>query len=193
MDDEGRLPDAAFVTAAPAAAPATGPADEPAAAPAPETWEVLARFRSSEALDHAIMALEAGGFGRGDLGLPEMDAPVERATPEAGSKAADTEVENQQSRVAHSAIGGSVAAMIAATAVAATGGVAAAVAGAALGAGAAAVGLSHLLSHALSHSERATRERLAAEGRLVLAVRTASPEKREHACEVLRQTGGELL
>lgn len=158
-----------------------------------QAWEVLARFRSSEALDHAILQLEASGFDREDLGLPEINPPVERATPEAGSKAADSDVDEQQSRLVHSGVGGAVGAMAAATAVAATGGMAAAVAGAALGVGAATAGVAHLLSRALSHSDRQTREKLAAEGRLVLAVRTPSPEKREHACEVLRQTGGELL
>lgn len=162
-------------------------------AEAPQAWEVLARFRSTETLDHAILQLEAGGFDRADLGLPEIDPPPERATPEAGSKAADTDVDEQQSRIVHAGVGGAIGAMAAATAVAATGGVAAAVAGVALGAGAATAGVAHLLSRALSHSDRQTREQLASEGRLVLAVRTPTPEKREQACQVLRQTGGELL
>ncbi len=160
---------------------------------APQAWELLARFRSSEALDHAIVTLEAHGFGREELGLPEINPPPEHATPEAGSKAADTGVEDQQSRVFHSAVGGSFAAMMAATAVAATGGVAAAAAGVALGAGAAVAGVEHLLNRGLSHSEQLDRERKAREGTLVLAVLATSPERRERATAVLQESGGELL
>jgi hypothetical protein len=159
----------------------------------PRAWELLARFRSTEALDHAIVTLEANGFGRQELGLPEINPTPEHATPEAGSKAADTGVEDQQSRVFHSAVGGSFAAMMGATAVAATGGVAAAVAGAALGAGAAVAGVEHLLNRGLSHSEQLDRERKAREGTLVLAVLATSSERRDRAVDVLRESGGELL
>ncbi|HJS84339.1 MAG TPA: hypothetical protein VJ779_02650 [Acetobacteraceae bacterium] len=167
-----------------------GPQD---AGTAPQAWELLARFRSTQALDDAIRALEASGFGRDDLGLPEINPPPERASPEAGSKAADTDVEAQQSRVFHSAVGGSFAAMMGATAVAATGGIAAAVAGVALGTGAAVAGVASLLSSSLSHSEQQTRERKAREGTLVLAVLAKSDERRDRAVAILQEAGGELL
>jgi hypothetical protein len=160
---------------------------------APRAWELLARFRSTEALDHAIVTLEANGFGRGELGLPELDAPPERATPEASSKPADTDVEAHQSRLVHSGVGGAFAAMMGATAVAATGGVAAAIAGVALGTGAAAAGVAHLLNRSLSHSEQLDREQKAREGRLVLAVLANSAERRDRAVAVLQESGGELL
>ncbi len=154
---------------------------------------VLARYRQTTMLDHAILVLETKGFGREDLGLPEINPAPEHATAEAGSKPADESVEAQQSRVFHSAVGGSFAAMMAATAVAATGGVAAAVAGAALGAGAVVAGAANAISRAVGDSEQQDRERKAEHGTLVLAVRTTSPERRDIACAVLRETGGELL
>jgi hypothetical protein len=159
-----------------------------------QAWELLARFRSTEALDHAITALEANGFERQDLGLPEINPAPENATPEASSKPADSDVEARQSRVMHASTGGSMAAMVAGTAAAAaTGGVAAVVAGAALGAGAAVAGATSLLSGGLSHSEQLDREQKAREGRLVLAVLAKSDKRRDSAVAILQEVGGELL
>lgn len=143
----------------------------------------------SGTLNDAIKVLEESGFDRADLSLPEVDPPPERATPEAGASEADTDVEVQQSRLAHTAIGGSVAAMAAATATAATGGVAAAVAGAAIGAGLAVGAAANLISRWSSDEEQKERDRRAAAGRLVLAVRAADAARRERAIGVLRQVG----
>lgn len=154
---------------------------------------LLARFRNSDALDRALNMLETAGFDREDLGLPDVDVAPELRTPELGSKAPETAVDAQQSRVFHASVGGSFAAMMAATAVAATGGVAIAVAGAAVGVGAAVAGLAHLTSKALSHSEQQDRDRKAGEGTLLLAVRTASDERRVRATDILRQAGAEVL
>jgi hypothetical protein len=154
---------------------------------------VYARFASSQLLDDAIKKLETAGFDRDSLGLPDIQPDICHATPEAGSQAADTDVEAQQSRLMHASTGGAVGAMLGATAVAATGGVAAAVAGAAIGVGAAVGGLAHLMSGALSHSGQQDRERRAAEGRLVLGVRALTPDKHERAVEILRESGGVLL
>ncbi len=160
---------------------------------APRAWELLARFRSTEALDRAIVALEAAGFERSDLGLPDVSPAPENATPDASSKPADTGVEARQSRVFHASTGGSFAAMMGATAVAATGGVAAAVAGAAIGTGAVVAGIASLLSSGLSHAEQETRERKAREGTLILAALAKSDGRRDRAVAVLQEAGGELL
>lgn len=143
----------------------------------------------SETLNTTIKALEESGFDRADLSLPEISPPPERATPEAGATEADTDVEAQQSRLVHSAVGGSFAAMMAATATAATGGVAAAVAGAAIGAGLAVGAAANAISRWVSNEEQQERDRRAAEGKLVLAVRTADSARRDRAMEVLRTTG----
>ena len=130
----------------------------------------------SDRLNTAIKALENSGFDRADLSLPEIDPPAERATPEAGTAEADTDVEAQQSRLVHSAVGGSFAAMMAATATAATGGVAAAVAGAAIGTGLAVGAAANAISRWASNEEQKERDRRAIEGKLVspFALRTQS-------------------
>jgi hypothetical protein len=163
----------------------------PPATVAPDA--LLARFRSSQTLDDAITRLEAAGFGREDMGLPDIAPPAERNTPEAGSKAAETDAEDHYVRVFHSSVGGSFAALMAAAAVAATGGAVAAIAGVAIGVGAAVAGAANLLHRALSHSEQIERDRRAAEGRLILAVRVPTPDRRRRAEAAIRDTGGEII
>lgn len=143
----------------------------------------------SDRLNTAIKALEDSGFDRADLSLPEIDPPAERATPEAGTAEADTDVEAQQSRLVHSAVGGSFAAMMAATATAATGGVAAAVAGAAIGTGLAVGAAANAISRWASNEEQKERDRRAIEGKLVLAVRATDPVRRDRAVAILRAAG----
>lgn len=166
--------------------------DVPAETPV-EGWEVLARFRSAKAMDDAIEQLKVHGFDRGDLGVPEVDPPPERATSEAGSLAADTASGAQQSRVVHVALAGAIAAMIGALIAATQRAGIAGIAGAAIGAGIVVGILAELIVRAFDNAAHRRRENTAAQGKLVLSVRTPSPEKREHACEVLRQAGGEIL
>lgn len=154
---------------------------------------LLARFRSSQALDDAIRRLETAGFGRDDLGLPDIAPPTEQNTPEAGSKAADTGDEASYVRAFHSSVGGSFAALMAATAVAATGGAVIAIAGAAVGAGAVVAGAANLISRAFSNTEQADRDRKAAEGRLFLAMRVPTPDRRQRAETIVREVGGEIV
>ncbi len=74
--------------------------------------EVLARFRSAEAMDRAIEKLKVSGFDRGSLGVPEIDPPPSRATPEAGSADIATPIGMQQRRMFYTAVPGAIAVMI---------------------------------------------------------------------------------
>ena len=154
---------------------------------------VFALMPTSALLNEAIKRLEAAGFDRADLSLPEIDPPPERATPEAGAKDPDTGVEAQQSRLLHSGVGGAIGAMAAATAVAATGGAAAAIAGAAIGGGLVVGGVAHVISRGASEEEQEDRDRKAAAGKLVLSVRAPTTERQAHATAVLRAAGATRL
>lgn len=156
-------------------------------------WEVLARFRSPEAMDQAIERLKVGGFERGDLGLPEIDPPPERATAEAGSLPADSGSGTQQYRVFYSAVFGAVAAMIGALIAATQRGGMAAIGGAAVGAGLIVGIVVELIVRSRGRATQRQREQAASRGKLVLSVRTGSAERRERACTILRDAGGELL
>lgn len=154
---------------------------------------VLALMPTSKVLDSAIKELSDAGFDRADLSLPEAEPPPERSTPEAGAEDPDTDVDAQQSRLVHSAVGGSFAAMMAAAATAATGGAAAAVAGAAIGTGLVVGAAANAISRAVSGQEQEERDRRAAEGKLILAVRAKSPELRRRAGEILRAAGASRI
>ena len=57
--------------------------------------EVRATFDDPDAMQEAVARLEMSGFDRADLSLPENMPPSERATPEAGAKAVDTEMRDR--------------------------------------------------------------------------------------------------
>jgi hypothetical protein len=151
---------------------------------------IFALMPTGEALDAAIKQLGAAGFDRADLSLPEIDVPAERATPEAGAKPADTDVDAQQARLVHSGTGGAAAALIAGTAAAAaTGGAAAVGAGAAIASGLAVGAAAHAISRAASDHEQADRDEKIATGKLVLSVRTPTRERQDRALQILREAG----
>lgn len=153
--------------------------------------EVRARFSSAEAMHTAIERLEASGFDRADLSLPELHPPPERSTPESGAKPADTEEDARQARTMHVSTAAAIAGMAAAGAVIGTGGaVAPAVAAAVLGGGAVG-GATFAISSAVNSSEQREREQRAAEGTLVLSVRTPDEAKRTEAQAILRAAGAE--
>ena len=88
------------------------PATQPRQAGAPDDarlHEVRATFASAEAMQNAADQLALHGFDRADLSLPNVDAPPENATPEAGASPADTEEDARQARTVHTSIGASIA------------------------------------------------------------------------------------
>ena len=150
---------------------------------------VFGLFPTSAALDEAIKELEVAGFDRADLGLPEIDPPPDRDTPELRTMAADTDTDAQQSRIVYSATAGAFAAMIAAAATATTGGGAAVIGGVAVGVGLVAGAVAHVITRYASRDKQQVRDRRAAAGRLVLSVHAPDPDRRARAIDILRATG----
>jgi hypothetical protein len=151
--------------------------------------EVRARFSSTEAMHAAIEKLEASGFDRADLSLPELHPPRERSTPESGAKPADTEEDARQTRTMHVSTAAAIAGLAAAGAVIGTGGaVGPAVAAAVLGGGAVG-GATFAISSAVNSGEQRAREQAAAAGTLVLSVRAPDEAKRTAAQSILRAAG----
>lgn len=161
--------------------------------PIEPSGEVLARFRSPEAMDRAIERLKVNGFDRGSLGEPEIDPPASRATPEAGSSEIATPVSMQQRRVLHTAVAGAIAVMVGALIAATHQWGMAGVGGTAVGLGIIVVIITELICRVRDRATLQRERRRAAEGRLVLAVRTLTPELQERATVVLRDAGGEIL
>jgi hypothetical protein len=166
---------------------ASVPKEGPAIGP---LHEVRATFSDPGAMQEAVSRLERAGFDRADLSLPDVAAPFQRATPEAGAKPADTESDARQARTLHVSGAASAMALAAAAVVIGTGGsilwaVVAAVGGAAI-----VGGIAYLLSSVANQSEQEDRERKAATGTLVLEVRAPTSAKRSEAQMILQACGG---
>ena len=151
--------------------------------------EVRAAFGDPDAMQQAVARLEMSGFDRADLSLPEAMPPVERATPEAGAKPADTDEDARQARTLSTSSAAAAAGLAAAGAVIASGGAAAPAVAAAVVGGGAAGGIAHLFSSVASEGEQMDRERKATRGDLILSVRTPNLEKRARAVIILRAAG----
>jgi hypothetical protein len=152
--------------------------------------EVRARFASSAQMHEAIERLAVSGFDRADMSVVDPNPDVAHATPESGAKDPDTEEDARQARTMHTSTAASMAAMAGAGITVATGGAAAPAVAVALAAGAAVGGATFAVSSAANEQEQAERDALAAAGRLVLSVRTPTPEKRAQAEAILRGSGG---
>jgi uncharacterized membrane protein YphA (DoxX/SURF4 family) len=151
--------------------------------------EVQGRFPNDAALQDALGRLTLAGFDHADFSLPDPSA--ETKTPDQGADAATDEIDKAQVRTMASGIASASAASLVAGVMIATGGaaapVAAAAAATALGTAAATSGA----GVAADQANASERDRLGAEGKLILAVRTATAEKVQQAIEAMRQAGAQ--
>lgn len=168
----------------------TLPANNPNAGPAiGALHEVDALFDDSDRMDEAVNRLLVAGFNRADLSVPEPNPPVERSTPESSAEPAYTEDDAVAARTLHTSGVASATGMLAAGLVVATGGAALAAFAAALGAAALAGGATFAVTKVGDAQEQNTRDVRAAEGRLLLAVRTPDAAQRVQAETILRDCG----
>lgn len=151
--------------------------------------EIRATFASSDQMQNAVSKLSVSGFDRADISLPSPGLVDGTETPEAGTKAADTDTDAQQMRTLGASTAATVAAIAAAGITVATGGAAIPVIAAAVVAGGAAGGSVFAIHGAADKTEQNERDELAASGDLVLAVRTPTEAKRSEAEAILRAAG----
>jgi len=168
----------------------TIPANNPNAGPAiGELHEVDGVFDDSGRMDAAVNRLLLAGFHRADLSVPEPNPPVERSTPESSAEPAYTEDDAVAARTLHTSGIASATGLLAAGLVVATGGAALPAFAAALGAAALAGGAIFGVTKLTDAQEQNTRDVRAAEGRLLLAVRTPNAAQRAQAETILRDCG----
>jgi hypothetical protein len=163
--------------------------DIPHPAIAGTAHHVRARFADSDRLQDALAQLSMAGFDRADLSLPEQQVPS-RATPETVARPADTDEDARQLRTVHSSTGAAVAAMAAVGVTLATGGGAAPAVAAAIAAGGVTGGGIFAITSVFNAGEQNTRDRDAADGTLILAVRAGDAAQQEKAASILRAAGG---
>ena len=149
--------------------------------------ELQGSFPSDRAMQEALGKLTLLGFDHADFSLPDPNAPA--GTPD-GAAAATDEIDKTQIRTMSSGMTGVAAGAGIAGVLMATGGVAAPIVAAV--AGASALGAMAATSGAgvvADQNDASARDRLAAEGKLILAVRTRNTEMAQKAEAAMREAG----
>jgi hypothetical protein len=151
--------------------------------------ELRATFAGADQMQDAVAKLCLSGFDRADLSLPSPASVEGLETPESGSKPASTEADARQARTLGASLAASAAALAAAGVTVATGGAAVPAVAAAAAAGGAAGGSVFAIHGAADNAEQQDRDRRAADGNLILAVRVTTAAKQADAEAILRAAG----
>ena len=139
--------------------------------------EVQGVFPDDATMQGALSQLTLAGYDRADFSLPEEQEAHEAATPNESAAAPTDDADKRQVRTMGTSMAGYAGAVAAAGATLATGGAAglAVAAAAAIGVGAGATASAAGL--AADNAQVEARDQRGREGRLILAVRTTTPEQ----------------
>lgn len=151
--------------------------------------EVQAVFASDAALQDAMGRLRNAGFDHADLSLPAAHPPAGEATPNQGAATPLGDDDTRQARTLGTSMAGTVGAFAAAAATVATGGAAGVAIAAAAAVGAGSAALAHGASDAAKAGQDQARDKSAARGELVLAVRTTDADGQHRAEALMREAG----
>jgi hypothetical protein len=152
--------------------------------------EVRGTFANSDQMQKAVDRLGMSGFDRAEISMP-TDMPG--GTLADNSEPVSTEEDARQMRTLGVSTAASVAALAAAGVTVATGGAALPAVAAAVAAGGAVGGADFAMHTASDRSEQQKRDDRAAEGSLLLAVRTPTETKRQQAEQILREAGARSI
>ena len=149
-------------------------------------YEVQGHFPSDAALQDALSRLNAAGYDRAQLSLPDEQGT---GTPSEGAENPTDSVDKTQLRTMGTSMAAYAGAVVAGGATLATGGLA----GVAIAA-AAAVGIgtgltANAAGNAADAADVARHDEMGARGALVLAVRTTTTEEVEQATALMTQSG----
>ena len=151
--------------------------------------EVQGVFPNDDAMQGALSQLTLAGYDRADFSLPEEQAAGQAETPNESADPPTDDADKRQLRTMGTSMAGSAGAVAVAGATLATGGAAglavAAAAAVGIGTGAAA----NSAGQAADAAQVAGRNQRGTEGRLILAVRTTSPEQVEQVKSLMRGAG----
>lgn len=151
--------------------------------------EVQGVFPDDAAMQGALSQLTLAGYDRADFSLPEEQPADQPATPNESADPATDDADRRQLRTMGASMAGYAGAVAVAGATLATGGAAglAAAAAAAVGIGTGAAASS--AGQAADAAQVEARNQRGREGRLILAVRTTTPEQADQVIGLMRQAG----
>ena len=151
--------------------------------------EVQGVFPDDATMQGALSQLTLAGYDRADFSLPEEQDANQVATPNESAEPATDDADKRQLRTMGTSMAGYAGAVAAAGATLATGGAAglavAAAAAVGIGTGAAA----NATGQAADSAQVEARNQRGREGRLILAVRTTTPEQVEQVKGLMQQAG----
>ncbi len=151
--------------------------------------EVQGVFPDDATLQGALSQLTLAGYDRADFSLPEDQPAGEAATPNESAEPATDDADKRQLRTMGTSMAGYAGAVAAAGATLATGGAAglAIAAAAAIGVGTGVT--ANAAGQAADNAQVEARNQRGREGRLILAVRTTTPDQVKQVMGILQQAG----
>ncbi len=151
--------------------------------------EVQGVFPDDATMQDALSQLTLAGYDRADFSLPEEQPAGQPSTPNESSDAPTDDADKRQLRTLGTSMAGYAGAVAVAGATLATGGAAglAVAAAAAVGAGTAAA--ANTAGQAADNAQVEARNQRGREGRLILAVRTTTPEQASQVTKLMTEAG----
>ncbi len=151
--------------------------------------EVQGVFPDDATMQDALSQLTLVGYDRADFSLPEEQPAGEAPTPNESADPATDDADKRQLRTLGTSMAGYAGAVAVAGATLATGGAAglAVAAAAVVGAGTAAA--ANTAGQAADAAQVEERNRRGREGRLILAVRTRTPEQASQVVGLMKEAG----
>jgi hypothetical protein len=151
--------------------------------------EVQGVFPDDATMQGALSQLTLAGYDRADFSLPEEQDVNAVATPNEGAEPPTDDADKRQLRTMGTSMAGYAGAVAAAGATLATGGAAglAVAAAAAIGAGAGVT--ANAAGQAADNAQVEGRNQRGREGRLILAVRTTTPDQVNQVTGLMQQAG----
>ena len=169
----------------------SGTTDDGKAGPGLEATvhEVQGVFPDDATMQDALSQLTLAGYDRADFSLPEEQAANEPPTPNESAEPATDDADKRQLRTMGSSMAGYAGAVAAAGATLATGGAAGLAIAAAVAVGAGTGVAANAAGQAADAVQVEGRNQRGREGRLILAVRTTTPDQVKQVTGLMQQAG----
>ncbi len=151
--------------------------------------EVQGTFPDDAAMQGALSQLTLAGYDRADFSLPEEQAAHETVTPNESAAPATDDADKRQLRTMGTSMAGYAGAVAVAGATLATGGAAGLAVAAAAAVGAGTGVMANAAGQAADNAQVEARNQRGREGRLILAVRTTTPDQVSQVTGLMQQAG----
>ena len=151
--------------------------------------EVQGVFPDDATMQGALSQLTLAGYDRADFSLPEEQDANGVATPNESAEPATDDADKRQLRTMGTSMAGYAGAVAVAGATLATGGAAGLAVAAAAAVGAGTGAMANAAGQAADNAQVEARNQRGREGRLILAVRTTTPEQASQVTRLMQQAG----